>query len=197
MAPRGAPGYARAVVALNSSLTSRPGVRAWRGVSTSILVLFKRRWPKPRSRSAEATRYVYKRCSHRPKTGVFGRMRSTRWRVSIARVGCRPFDSWALLLILRTVVRRPGCCIPEWDGRRRAITVTAMLIVLIATLRIFFATPNCGRASLDVRGCHRSASVPAVDGFNIYLLLVAPCCFRCLAAGWTTRRSPAAVSRCC
>ena len=77
----------------------------------------------------------------------------------------------------------------------RAIAMSAMLIVLVAALRIFFiydATTDAARFALDV------AWMPslgirfhvAVDGFNIYLLLVAALLFPvALAASWTTAAS--------
>ena len=108
------------------------------------------------------------------------------------------FESWALLLILGAPLLgalgvaafRNGT-----GGAARAITMTAMLIVLVAALRIFFtydATTDAGRFALDV------AWMPslgirfhvAVDGFAIYLLLVVAVLFPvALAASWTTAAS--------
>jgi len=108
------------------------------------------------------------------------------------------FESWALLLILGAPLLgalgvaafRNGT-----GGAARAITMTAMLIVLLAALRIFLtydATTDAGRFALDI------AWMPslgirfhvAVDGFAIYLLLVVAVLFPvALAASWTTAAS--------
>ena len=73
--------------------------------------------------------------------------------------------------------------------------MTAMLIVLVAALRIFFiydATTDAARFALDVPWMP-SLGIRfhvGVDGFNIYLLLVAALLFPvALAASWTTAAS--------
>ena len=108
------------------------------------------------------------------------------------------FDSWALLLILGAPLLGALGVAAFRNGSgdaARAITMTAMLIVLVAALRIFFAydaTTDAARFAFDVPWMP-SLGIRfhvAVDGFNIYLLLVAALLFPvALAASWTTAAS--------
>ena len=108
------------------------------------------------------------------------------------------FDSWALLLILGAPLLGALGVATFRNGTgdaARAITMTAMLVVLVAALRIFFtydASTDAARFALDVPwmpslGIRFHVSI---DGFNIYLLLVTAVLFPvALAASWTTTPS--------
>ena len=107
------------------------------------------------------------------------------------------FDTWALLLILGAPLLGVLGVAAFRNGTgdaARAITMTAMLIVLVAALRIFFAydATTAARFAFDVPwmpslGIRFHVSV---DGFNIYLLLVAALLFPvALAASWTATAS--------